>query len=1136
MENTEKNSTETGFCKINELSEIFKIVNELYGLNLNYYKPGTISRRIDRRMKLQNCLSVGDYCQIIRKDAFELDHLYDDMLIGVTCFFRDIDSFEWIQSDIFPELIEIIKEEDELRLWVAGCATGEEAYSLMILLFELIEDETLRSKIKMFASDAYAPYIQKASSGIYTAEEIKKIPEDLRKKYFVQKTPGFYSIITPIRNRIVFSQHDITRDAPFSRLHFISCRNLLIYFNNEARIKALSTFHFTLVPGGILFLGNSESVSPLEPEFSTINRKHNLFRKTGAKTTGNNMRFSVKNRGFNDNSSKIDRNQSFSNDPRFMRAYDILLDRFMPAGFLLNSSREIVHTFGDVTNYIKPKSGRASLNLSSMIDYNIGITLDDLYGKVQNSSFPAGYKTVTTDGKEVEILLEKICDPGCDTSFMLVLIKETKIDPKQTTVSQFFDISGSMKQRVADLEQELFYTKEFLQSTIEELESSNEELMASSEEIQSTNEELQSTNEELCTVNRELEEKVELLQTANSDLDNFIESTRIGTIFLDKDLNVRLFTPSVSELFDLIPKDIGRPVNHINSRLAGFSLEAEIRKVIETGILLEKDIIIENGKNFLLRIHPYINEKDVIDGAVIVFVNIDILRKTESMFRKSEEKFKHVFKKMASGAAFFEPLYNQSGEIIDAVYVDVNKSYEKIFNLKKADVVGKAVHDIFKDINKEWLEAYKSVFVTGKSVFVERYHVPTGKYLFSTCFKPEKDESYICVTHIDITEQKNAQKEQLHTEKMNAIGQLAGGVAHDFNNQLTGIMGYASLIVQNPESERVPEFAGQVLRAAERSADLTQKLLAFSRKAKLVNIPIDINKEVVDVVQLLKHSIDKKIKISIKVCDEPCTVTGDSGQLQNAILNLCLNARDAMPNGGFLEISTGTSKIDKYSSLISKFKIIPGSYVKISVKDTGKGMSREIIDRIFEPFFTTRAEEGGVGMGLAAVLGTVQSHNGAIEVTSEINHGSEFSIYLPATSDCCSNFKDRTSVSTFSMESSTIMVVDDEDIVRSIIVEMLDLHKANVVLASCGKDAIDIYKNSYKKIDLIFLDMVMPDYSGLETFRELKKINKDLKVIILSGYSMNDEINTVLGEGALGFIQKPVSMKELIAALKEAMT
>lgn len=958
----------------------------------------------------------------------------------------------------------------------------------------------------------------------------------MRKKYFIKKDSGFYSIISSIRNRIVFSQHDITRDAPFSRLHFISCRNLLIYFNNEARVKALSTFHFTLVPGGILFLGNSESVSPLESEFSTVNRKHNLFRKTGAKTTGNNMRFSVKNRGFNDNSLKIERNQSFSNDPRLMRAYDILLDRYMPAGFLLNSSREIVHTFGNVTNYIKPKSGRTSLNLSAMIDYNIAVVLDDLYGKIKDSSSPVGYKTVTADGKQVEVLLEKVCDPGCDYPFMLVLVKETEINPEQTTVSEFFDINGSVKQRVADLEQELFYTKEFLQSTIEELESSNEELMASSEEIQSTNEELQSTNEELCTVNKELEEKVDLLQTANSDLDNFIESTRIGTIFLDKELKIRLFTPSVSEIFDLIQKDIGRPIVHINSRLKNFALESEIRTVIQTEKFFEKDVVIENGKKFLLRIHPYVNENNTIDGAVVVFVNIDVLRKTETMFKRSEEKFRHVFEKMASGAAFFEPLYDENHEITDGIYFDINTSYEKIFNVKKKDVIGKPIKSVFKNIDPNWLETYKNVFKTGVPAFVERYHTPTGKFLFSTCFKPEKDESYICVTHIDITDQKNSQKELLHAEKMNAIGQLAGGVAHDFNNQLTGIMGYASLIVQNPQSERISEFAGHVLRGAERSADLTQKLLAFSRKAKLVNIPIDINKEVIEVVQLLKHSIDKKIKISTRICDEPCTVTGDPGQLQNAILNLCLNARDAMSKGGFLEISTATSKIDKYSPLVSQFKIVPGSYINVTVKDSGKGMSRDIMGRIFEPFFTTRAEEGGVGMGLAAVFGTVQSHNGAIEVSSELNRGSVFSIYLPAASECCKNIKDKTSISTFSLESSTIMVVDDEDIVRSIIVEMLELHKSKVVLASCGKDAIDYYKNNYKKVDLIFLDMVMPDYNGLETFRELKKINKDVKVIVLSGYSMNDEINKTIEEGAIGFIQKPVSLKVLIAALKEAMS
>jgi two-component system CheB/CheR fusion protein len=1118
-----------------QLELIFNHVHNLYGLNLNYYKPATISRRIERRMKMQCCDSLDQYCKIVESDEFELNHLYDDMLIGVTCFFRDTDSFEWLRTNIIPEMIEILKEEGDLRLWTAGCATGEEAYSIMMMLAEEIDDEILFGKVKMFASDTYLPYINKASSGIYSEEEVKNIPENFLRKYFVSKEGGKFLINSSIRNRIIFSQHDITRDPPFTRLHFVSCRNLLIYFNNEARIRALSTFHFTLLPGGTLFLGSSESVSPLELEFSSINRKYNFYRKTGAGVAGNGMRFPIKNRGLSDQGTKIfNRPVPCNNDPRLMRAYDILLERHMPAGFLINNLKEIVHSFGDTSGFIKPKAGRLSLNLMVLVDYNIGIALNDLFLKIEKSDIPLKYSTLTTDSKQVAVTLEKVFDPGCESAYHLVTLEELSFSEKPDIKTEKFNIEGSVKRRIADLEQELFYTKQYLQSTIEELESSNEELLASSEEIQSTNEELQSTNEELCTVNKELEEKIDLLTRANADLDNFMRSTMIATVFVDRNNNIRKFTPSATNIFDLIPQDVGRSIKHINSRLVGLEIDNEIKIAIESGTISEKEICDEKGACYLLKIHPYIDESEKVDGAVISVVNIDVLRKTENLFRKSEEKFTHVFKKMASGAAFFEPLYNESGEIVDCIYMDLNVSYEKIFDIKKEKVIGRSITEIFKDIDPKWLDVYKNVFKTGKAIFAERYHSPTGKYLYSTCFKPEKEENYICVTHIDVSEQKKSQNELNHAEKMNAIGQLAGGVAHDFNNQLTGIMGYASLILQNPESERIHEFAGQILKAAERSGDLTQKLLAFSRKAKLVNVPVDVNKEVVDIIQLLKHSIDKKIVISAKTCDQPCVVSGDSGQIQNAILNLCLNARDAMAKGGNLEISTSMVDLN-VSPLINKFKIEPGHYVKITVKDTGKGMTEEIMNKIFEPFFTTRAEEGGVGMGLAAVLGTVQSHFGAIEVKSTVNKGSEFSIYLPSGGDCCKKMKEKTSVSTISIENSTIMVVDDESIVRSIIIEMLELHKSNVIPVTCAKDAIRVYKKEHSKIDLVFLDMVMPDLNGLETFRELKKINKNVKVIILSGYSMNDEINQAISEGAVAFVQKPVSMKVLVTALKDAL-
>ncbi len=1115
--------------------EIFTNILNLYGLNLYYYKPATVARRIERRMGLRDCKSLDEYSDIIKKDPAELDLLYNDMLIGVTQFFRDIDTFEWLKNYIMPNLPEIIDAEGELRIWVAGCATGQEAYSLMMMIADGLNDDSRLSRVKLFASDTYAPCIQKASAGIYCAEEVKTIPSKYLEKYFIKKDDDLYQIVPVIRNKVIFSHHDITRDAPFTKLHFISCRNLLIYFNHEARVRALSTFHFSLKPGGLLFLGKSESVTPLENEFKTVNRKFNLYKRSEGSSAGSGLRFPVKGRNFFENSLKMmGRNATLLNDPRLLRTYDLLLEKYMPTGFLINDAKEVLHSFGKTAPYLQPKSGRVTLNILSMIDYNISIALNDLFIKYDTDPVPVRCSIYTTNGTEVIVCLEALNDKGIDNPFFLVTIEETERKAEDSEKPLNINIDSSTKKRIMDLEQELFYTREYLQSTIEELESSNEELIASSEEIQSTNEELHSSNEELCAANRELQEKIDEIKRINSDLDNFIASTKIGTIFLDTEMNIRLFTPAAGQIFDLIHNDIGRPIKHINSRFSDIDISREIKDVMESGYFYENEIQSENGEFYLLRIHPYTDDTGKIDGSVVVFVNIDVLRKAETALRRSEEKFRHVFENMASGAVFFEPCYNENGGIEDFIYVDVNKSYEKIFGLKKEELLGKKLMSTFKELEPQWCDLYIEVAENGDSKLCERYHSPSRKHLFSTCFKPEKEQPYICVTHIDLTEQKKAQNELQHAEKMNAVGQLAGGVAHDFNNQLTGIMGYSSLIVQNPQDERVVDYASKILRAAERSGDLTQKMLAFSRKANVVKKLLDVNDEIVEVVQLLKHSIDKRIKINLDLEDAPCVVNGDSGQLQNAILNLCLNARDAMKKGGNLNIRTSFISLDKKSPILSRTGLPGGLYVKISVKDTGRGISDSVLSKIFEPFFTTRGEEGGVGMGLAAVLGTVQSHKGTIDVKTEVGRGSEFTVYLPC--ECSGEIvNDLSSVSFTTLESKNIMLVDDENIVRSILSEMLELHSCAVIPCCCGKDALEIYRKEHKKIDLVIMDMIMPDMNGLETFREMKKINPGIKSIILSGYSMNDDISEALKEGALAYIQKPVSIKLLVSALKKAL-
>ena len=1131
---TDKNSENTQLhLTENDFGDIFNAIYKRFGLNLNYYKPATVSRRIERRMKLMSCDKTSDYSMLINNNPAELNNLYGDLMIGVTDFFRDRKTFDSFRKVVLPKLFNTLKKEDDLRIWVAGCATGQEAYSIMISICEELNDEGLFSKVKMFASDSFKPHIDKASQGLYSKDDVKSIPDEMLKKYFSQKGENHYQISSNIRNKVVFSHHDITSDPPFTRLHMVSCRNLLIYFNNDARLQALSTFHFTLQPEGLLFLGNSESVTPLESEFIPVDRKNNIYRRAPGSIPRNSPKFPIKSKRREFNFKNLGRSNTFLNDPRLMRAYDILLEKYMPCGFLLNNNREIVHSFGDTSRIIKPRTGRMSLNILSMVDENISMALSDIFRTLDTKKEKAvKCTTKTTDETPVSITANHVSDPNFDTSFLLITVETTKTDRE---IPEVVDIDIDTKKRVANLEQELFYTREHLQSTIEELESSNEELLASSEEIQSTNEELNSTNEELFTVNKELEEKINQLTTVNNDLNNFIKSTKIGTIFLDMENKIRKFTGDAEEIFDLLPQDILRPITHINSRLVNVDLVKLIEKVKKTKKHIEEDIEIQNGISFLLKIHPYLNDSQEIEGTVLVFVNIDVLRKTQEAYRKSEAKFKHVFKNMANAAAILEPVYSDDGVLSDFRFVRINRSYEKMFDVKKKNVVGKAILEVFPMLDPSWNDFYFQVAKTGEQMIRERYSGPMDKYLFTTCFKPEKDENYICVTHLDLTEQKNAEVELRHVEKLNAVGQLAGGVAHDFNNQLTGILGYASLILQNPNGKKISDFAEQILKAAERSADLTQKLLAFSRKGKMNSSSMDINDEIVEVVQLLKHSIDKKIKLELNLDEDPCSICGDSGQIQNALLNLCLNARDAMKKGGLLKIGTTVVTLDAKSPVLKSFGLPSGNYIRIEVSDTGIGIPPSVKGKIFEPFFTTKEQDGGVGMGLAAVFGTVSAHHGAITVNSIENKGSTFTLYFPCDKDHMKK-NENSSVSTIALDNLNIMVIDDENIVRSIIVEMLKLQKAKVIECPGYTEALDIYAEKYKEIDLVFVDMIMPEKNGLETFRELKKINKDIRAIVLSGYTMNDEISQTLKEGAVGFVQKPVSMKVLTAAMKTALS
>ena len=387
---------------------------------------------------------------------------------------------------------------------------------------------------------------------------------------------------------------------------------------------------------------------------------------------------------------------------------------------------------------------------------------------------------------------------------------------------------------------------------------------------------------------------------------------------------------------------------------------------------------------------------------------------------------------------------------------------------------------------------------------------------------------------LDLTEQKQVQERLLHSEKMDAIGHLAGGVAHDFNNQLSGVLGYGDMLAKRLDDPNLRRYAENICRAARRSADLTQKLLAFSRKGQYQYIPVEMHKVIQETVEMLHHSIDKRIEIRQDLHAQKDMVDGDPSQLQNALLNLAINARDAMPAGGTVTFMTNVMELDRPSALAKGLDVEEGQYLALSITDTGCGIPDDVLPHVFEPFYTTKGQDEGTGMGLASVYGAVTQHKGDISVQSSVGQGTRFTVYLPLSDSVLTNSTAQV-VSQALNKGLNILVVDDERMVRELACDILTAMGHSVLSATDGQEAVNLYREKWTEIDLVLLDMVMPRMSGHETFVGLREINPAIKVILASGYSLNQEAQAILDEGVKGFMSKPFDQTKLMVAIQKVM-
>lgn len=512
--------------------------------------------------------------------------------------------------------------------------------------------------------------------------------------------------------------------------------------------------------------------------------------------------------------------------------------------------------------------------------------------------------------------------------------------------------------------------------------------------------------------------------------------------------------------------------------------------------------------------------------------NLRDQKKTLETLKESESKFRLLSELSVMGISIIQ---DNIFKYLNKTFADIFEySIEEILNMKK-NIMISIIHPedseiAIKHINKKNNDKKQDVVLNCKWRGITKRNKEKWIESFSRTIN-FKGKPAVALFIIDITEKQFLEEQLRQSHKMEAIGELAGGIAHDFNNMLAGIMGFAEMLLYKITDEKLRTYADNIVKTVIRASDLTRQLLAFARKGHKICEELDINKVIFDLINFLKRSIDKSISIRKYLKAKSAFISGDPAQLQNALLNLSINARDAMPSGGELIFSTKILEIedDKLNKEYSD-KIRNGKYVQISVKDTGLGMSEETMKRIFEPFFSNKRGKKGTGMGLAAVYGIVKSHSGYISVQSEPGKGSVFNILFKLSnikdSECNEICKNKINV-------PRILVIDDEKIVLEMLSVMLKSFDHEVIPFNNGIDALKYYKEFWKKVDLIILDMEMPEMKGKDVFFELQKINPDVKVLISTGYSMEDEAKILLNEGAMGFLQKPYKKDDLLEIINE---
>jgi two-component system CheB/CheR fusion protein len=978
------------------------------------YKKTTVRRRIERRMGVNRIQDISGYHAFLRDNPGELAKLAKDMLIGVTSFFRDPEAFTELRDKVIRPLVHESNRASPLRAWIAGCATGEEAYSIAILVMEEMAAARKNLSLQMFASDIDSDALKSAREGIYPQSIAADVNEERLARFFIKKD-SIYQIEPRIRECVTFAEHNAIQDPPFLRMDLISCRNLMIYIEPEVQQRILNLFGFALKPDRYLFLGKADTSIEQSDLFEPVSRSWRIFQRRPS--------VAVPFRSFPTRTA-IHASKSEEQHPIKLADLNqqVLLDHFNASMVLVRQSGEILHFYGATDKYLSHPAGDATLNLFSLIEKQHAVALRLAVERAEREDV-----TVTSQLREinrndpaeiVKITVKPVKDPISRKRLIAVIFQPAEAQPapepaaRQATKPQDGDIATQLEAENNRLKQDLQTAIETFQVTHEEFTAANEEVLAINEELQSTNEELetskeelQSVNEELITVNNQLNDKVEDLSKANDDLANFLNSSDVATLFLDRGFCIRRFTASATRLMNLLSLDVGRPIKDIANQLVNVDLTSVADAVLKNLATYEQEVAAANGSWHMMRCVPYRTLNDVIDGVVFTFTDVTRLKQSEEAMRRARDYTDNIIQTVPVSLL-----------VLDAklTVICANQAFYRTFEVARADTEHRLIYELG---DGQWnIPKLREVLddITKRDSHIDNFEVEhdfpgIGRKIMSVNGRKlssnEADDcNSILLAIEDITGRRQAEAERLWLEgelrqaqKMESLGTLAAGIAHDFNNILNIVQGYAFVLRDSKiTDELVTESVSAIVDSTTRGATIVQQLLTLARKTEPRFELVSIDRLVEELAQLFGKSCPQTIEIKLELSRQTPPILADRNQIFQALLNLCLNARDAMASGGTLTLKTSLVNRNAVRNAVpSSEEVTAEQYVRIDVNDTGEGIDEKVLGRIFEPFFTTKGAGRGTGLGLAVVYGILKHHKGSIQVMSKPGAGTSFQIYLP---------------------------------------------------------------------------------------------------------------------------------------------